>query len=65
MGVLIRKPSMGTYIQPQLFLEIRLMVSVSYNKRSNKMIMVDVQLVLKEIIFQNNHLEEKEKKNLQ
>ena len=41
------------------------MVSVSYNKRSNKMIMVDVQLVLKEIIFQNNHLEEKEKKNLQ
>ena len=29
------------------------------------MIMVDVQLVLKEIIFQNNHLEEKEKKNLQ
>ena len=37
---------MGTYIQPQLFLEIRLMVSVSYNKRSNKMITVDVQLVL-------------------
>ena len=65
MGVLIRKPSMGTYIQPRHFLEIRLTVSVSYNKRSNKMIMVDVQLVLKEIIFQNNHLEEKEKKNLQ
>ena len=51
------------HIQPQLLLEIRLMVSLSYNKRTNKMIMVDVQLVLLEIIFQNKQLEGKREKS--